>query len=547
MPRKLCRSAAIIAVLALAAAYGVPSRAPEAQAAAGAWSGVYYNNTTLTGSPVGGDITGSWCTTGPLLGAAPTLDCFADSSPGGSINADGFSVRWQRTDTYAAGTYRFTGTTDDGMRIYVDGTAVSNKVVDAWFNQAPTTYYADKTLTAGSHTVWVDFYDSSNAATAIVSIQDVATLPVVWSGQYFANKTLTGSPALTRNDPAINFDWSLGSPATGPIPADNFSARWTQTLAFNEGVYSFTTTSDDGARVYVDGQLILNFWIDQGGDTHSVNKQMTAGSHTVVVEYYENAGGAVMIFDLEYRPDLGGFVTDATVTGLNLPTVFAFAPDGRIFIGLKDGTIKIFKNGALLATPYYTVTNVNNYGDRGLIGLALDPDFAANGRVYIAYTWESYSGNLGGKKTAQVIRVNASTPAGDVASAGSKLVLLGTTVGTQANPSCENFALTADCIPSDGLSHSIGNLKFGPDGMLYVATGDARELFVGRSAGAALAGRRPALGQDPARQPRQRSGACGQPILCGEPHGDTVEGVGVRTSQRLPLQLQAGHRRHPQW
>jgi hypothetical protein len=284
VPRKLCRSAAIIAVLALAVVYGAPSRAPVAQAAAGAWSGVYYNNTTISNPSVGSDITGSWCTTGPLLGAAPTLDCFADFSPGGSINADGFSVRWERTETFAAGTYRFTGTTDDGMRIKVDGATV----VDAWFAQAPTTYYADKTLTAGSHIVVVEFFDSNNAATAIVSVQDVATLPVVWSGQYFANKTLTGSPALTRNDPAINFDWSTGSPAPGPIPVNSFSARWTQTLAFNDGVYSFTTTSDDGARVYVDGQLVLNFRIDQGG-VRIRSTTDDARSRTVVVEYYENA------------------------------------------------------------------------------------------------------------------------------------------------------------------------------------------------------------------------------------------------------------------
>ena len=87
------------------------------------------------------------CATGPVPAATPALDCFWMGSPGAGVNADGFSVRWERTDTYAAGTYRFTGTTDDGMRIKVDGVTV----VDAWFNQPPTTYYADKTL-AQAHT-----------------------------------------------------------------------------------------------------------------------------------------------------------------------------------------------------------------------------------------------------------------------------------------------------------------------------------------------------------------------------------------------------------
>jgi glucose/arabinose dehydrogenase len=463
-------------------AYAAPSHAPRAQAATGAWTGAYYNSYNASG-PTGSVVltrtengTVPSCGTGPVPSAAPTLDCFWDPGatgvlPGPGVNAAPFAARWTRTDTYAAGTYRFTGTTDDGMRIYVDGTAVVNRVVDAWFDQGPTTYYADKVLTAGSHTVTVDYYNATNGATAQVTIQNAATIPTAWTGQYFSNQNLTGSPALTRNDPAINFDWTLGSPDPS-IPVDHFSVRWTQTLPFNDGVYSFTTTSDDGARVYIDGQLILNFWVDQAGVTNSVNKQMTAGQHTVVVEYYEDGGGASMVFNLAYRPDLGGFVTDVTASGLTLPTVFAFAPDGRIFIGQKDGNVKVVENGALLPTPYYTISNLNNYGDRGLIGLALDPQFASNGYVYLSYSWDSDPTNIGGPKTAQIIRVNAATPSGDVASAGSKLVLLGTTVGTPANPSCENFATTADCIPSDGLSHSVGNLKFGPDGKLYIATGD---------------------------------------------------------------------------
>ena len=64
------------------------------------------------------------------------------------------------------------------------------------------------------------------------------------------------------------------------------------------------------------------------------------------------------------------------------------------------------------------------------------------------------------------------TAAGDVAAPNSKVVLLGSVVGTPAAPSCESLPTTADCIPSDYDSHSIGNIKFGPDGKLYVATGD---------------------------------------------------------------------------
>src|SRR5689334_9313066 len=75
-----------------------------------------------------------------------------------------------------------------------------------------------------------------------------------------------------------------------------------------------------------------------------------------------------------------------TVGGaLSNPTVVAFAPDGRIFVAEQSGQLKIIKNGTLLATPFLSLT-VNADGERGLIGLAFDPDFATNQYVYVYYT-----------------------------------------------------------------------------------------------------------------------------------------------------------------
>ncbi|HLB24271.1 MAG TPA: PQQ-dependent sugar dehydrogenase [Dehalococcoidia bacterium] len=470
--RTLTRPLLLLLPAVLAALlYASPQSAiPSAEAANGAWTGEYFDNTTLTGTA---DAT----VTEPadtLPSSTPTLDFYWPGSPQPGVPVDGFSVRWTRVDTWAAGTYRFSAITDDGMRIYIDQGNNGGDVLElnAWFNQAPTPWYVDVTLPAGPHKIKVEFYDATNAATAYLRIEDVATLPAGWTGQYYNNKNLTGSPVFTRTkEPDPAFYWGDGSPDPA-IDPDTFSARWTQTMNFNEGVYEFTTRSDDGARVYVDGQLILDYWIDQPGVEHTANMQLTSGPHTVVVEYYENDGGAEMYFTYAFRPDLGGFVTEAVVSGLFVPTAFAFAPDGRIFITLKDGRVMLFKNGDVLGTPYYTVAPVNDYQDRGLLGIALDPNFAANGFVYLAFTYDNNPSDLTGLKTAQVIRVNASTPSGDVASGASKLVLLGTQPGTVAKPSCENWPLTADCIPSDFDSHTIGNLRFGADGMLYVATGD---------------------------------------------------------------------------
>ena len=77
------------------------------------------------------------------------------------------------------------------------------------------------------------------------------------------------------------------------MPADGFSARFTRNASFEAGTYRFTVTGDDGLRLYVDGALRLDRWLDQAPTTYSVDVALSAGSHAVRLDYYENAGGAV--------------------------------------------------------------------------------------------------------------------------------------------------------------------------------------------------------------------------------------------------------------
>src|SRR5688572_11771215 len=78
--------------------------------------------------------------------------------------------------------------------------------------------------------------------------------------------------------------------------------------------------------------------------------------------------------------------TDATVaSGLSNPTAMALAPDGRIFVCQQGGALRVIKNGLLLATPFLTVT-VDSSGERGLLGVAFDPNFVSNQLVYVYYT-----------------------------------------------------------------------------------------------------------------------------------------------------------------
>lgn len=114
------------------------------------------------------------------------------------------------------------------------------------------------------------------------------------TANYFLNRDFIGSPALTRIEGPIDFPYGTGSPAPG-IPADNFAVRWSGQLQprFNE-TYTLFVRSDDGTRLLIDGRLIINNWADQGPTERSATIALDSSrTHDIVVEYYENSGGAI--------------------------------------------------------------------------------------------------------------------------------------------------------------------------------------------------------------------------------------------------------------
>jgi glucose/arabinose dehydrogenase len=139
-----------------------------------------------------------------------------------------------------------------------------------------------------------------------------------------------------------------------------------------------------------------------------------------------------------------GFTEQLVAGNLSSPTAMQIAPDGRIFICLQGGQLRVVKNGALLPAPFLTVT-VSSAGERGLLGVAFDPDFATNQYVYVYYT-----------ATTPTIhnRVSRFTANGDVAVQGS-----------------EHAILDLETL-SSATNHNGGAIAFGLDGKLYVAVGD---------------------------------------------------------------------------
>jgi glucose/arabinose dehydrogenase len=125
-----------------------------------------------------------------------------------------------------------------------------------------------------------------------------------YTAQYFNNMTLSGQPVLTRCEDTINNDWGTGSPAPEVNP-DSFSARWTQDVDFAPGTYTFSATTDDGMRVYVDGNAVIDQWHDQtSATTYTADVPLSGGTHHIRVEYYENANNAVakMSWQLKLPP-----------------------------------------------------------------------------------------------------------------------------------------------------------------------------------------------------------------------------------------------------
>src|SRR5262245_34139586 len=109
-----------------------------------------------------------------------------------------------------------------------------------------------------------------------------------------------------------------------------------------------------------------------------------------------------------------GFTDSLVASGLTNPTAMALAPDGRIFVCEQGGSLRVIKNGALLPAPFLTVT-VNSSGERGLLGIAFDPNFVSNQLVYVYYT-----------ATTPTIhnRISRFTASGDVALAGSEVIVM---------------------------------------------------------------------------------------------------------------------------
>ena len=152
----------------------------------------------------------------------------------------------------------------------------------------------------------------------------------------------------------------------------------------------------------------------------------------ILAAIVDNSGRAATVVD-------AGFTVHPVVGGLDQPTALAFAPDGRLFVGEKGGTIRVVKDGTLLSDPFAKL-EIWDFFESGLLGLAVDPEFATNGFLYVFVTVAA--------DEQHIIRLRDENG-----------------VGVDAT-------IIKDHIPSSGTFHNGGCLRIGPDKLLYFSVGD---------------------------------------------------------------------------
>lgn len=245
------------------------------------WRSSFFANRDLAGAPV-------------MAVDLPSINFnWGNGSPGDNVPSDNFSARFERTLDFSYGTYEMAVTMDDGARLYIDDQLVLND----WNIGSARTQVVRQVL-SGSRRVRLEYFEATGTAQVHFSINLVSSSEA-WQVSYYANTALQGSPVLTRGEPRggsfpLDYNWGSGAPANG-VPADNWSARWVGSFSFDNGDYRFSANVDDGIRLYIDGIRVLDRW--QNGyqvDVNNTFRNLGAGNHQIIVEYYEAAGNALL-------------------------------------------------------------------------------------------------------------------------------------------------------------------------------------------------------------------------------------------------------------
>ena len=258
----------------------------------------YYDNEDFSGrsvSRVDSQLNFNWRNQPPVSG----------------FGEDFWSVRWTgHVQAQHTQIYTFHAQANDGVRLWVNGQLLINQ----WREQATTEFSGSIALIAGvKYDVQVEYYDATGDALCNLSWSSPSTakqiipqsqLSHVWppaplqgsgdglTATYYDNKDFSGHSA-SRIDPQLNLNWRNQPPLSG-FGEDFWSVRWTgQVQAQYSQNYTFYARVNDGVRLWVNGQLLINQWKDQSTTEYSATIAMNSGQKCdIKVEYFDGTGDA---------------------------------------------------------------------------------------------------------------------------------------------------------------------------------------------------------------------------------------------------------------
>ncbi|MET0262387.1 MAG: PA14 domain-containing protein, partial [Rariglobus sp.] len=224
--------------------------------------------------------------------------------------------------------------------------------------------FVDEEIYKGNGTISLRFdkagrlYVAEKQGRILQFLPNAGALPLSFAWQYFerpADATWTVIPNLNALTPnATGVSATIVIPAT--VRPDFYALRFTGDLPLTEaGTYTFYTQSDDGSKIYVNNTLVVDHDGPHGATEKSGTITLPAGTHSLRVEYLEINGGESL---------------QVSYSGPSTP---------KTVIGTDRGPFKA-------PTVFGTLTGVNTGGERGFLGLALDPDYLNNRYLYVLYS-----------------------------------------------------------------------------------------------------------------------------------------------------------------
>ncbi len=244
------------------------------------WKASYYNNPTLSGSPVAYQDT-------------PTVDFdWGFGSPVPSVPVDYFSATFERTYSFPQGYYKLNVLADDGVRVFID----SDLVIDEW-HQASGIQYAATRWLSGVHSIRIEYLELVGGATIRFSLE-FSPNPPPWQALYYEGAPNRGAQKVQQGEFSgtmqLQHTWGNQSPFPSVLPADGWNGRWVGRFDFAGGNYIFRARADDGVRVYLNDTLVVNGWSDGPHDISNAFRSVGPGTHTITIDYYDRFGYAYL-------------------------------------------------------------------------------------------------------------------------------------------------------------------------------------------------------------------------------------------------------------